>query len=382
MKVKAFFADKANRISILLAVGLLLFICHYQNQPFVQYIPLFQIGVVILWFTVGFLILNRWNQVKEIGFGPKSVWIPLAVIAGSASLRLLIQQDTATIAGALFMASMFGLYLVCRQYGDKTLRLFLPVTIIGAVSIIVQAIILRHGENSGLFNNYATAAQFLVFGWLVSPRKCQWWLSAIVLAGLFFSGAEEAILYVAVIGLVILIRRDWSRRILLPVGVLVLLLLFCTPIGMTQILWGRGFRMVNEVYAATTDSSLTSLEKDAMLNEATNNRWLHGWRIQRAIQPLGYGLELTYHSELTSHNIVLLVTDQLGPVAAVAWLAMIVAGIKKTKWKYGFLALLLFGVFQPFVWTEMAPYMWAMAGTATASKVGTSYIFRRDYATA
>lgn len=380
-KLKQLWADKANRISVLLAIGLLLFICHYQN-PILQYVPLFQIGVLILWFTVGLLILNRWKQVKEIGLGPKYIWIPLAVIAGSATLRLFIQHDSSTIAGALFMASMFGLYVVSRQYGEKALRLFMPVVIVGAVSIIIQAIIFHNAKNPGLFNNYATAAQFLVFGWLVAPRKWQWWLSGIVLAGLFFSGAEEAILYVAVIGAVILIRRDWSRKILLPVGVLGVLLLVCTSTGMTQILYGRAVNMVEAADIAITDDSLTQKEKDALMNEALNNRWLHGWRIQRAVQPLGYGLELTNHSELTPHNIILLVTDQLGPAAAAAWIGMIVSGIRNTKWKYGFLALLLFGVFQPFVWTEMAPYMWALAGTATASKVGTSYIFRREDATA
>jgi len=67
-------------------------------------------------------------------------------------------------------------------------------------------------------------------------------------------------------------------------------------------------------------------------------------------------------------------------VAAAAWIGAMVMGVKNTKWKYGFLALILFGVFQPFVWTEFAPYMWCMAGAATAS-VRSSYIFREDYAT-
>jgi hypothetical protein len=367
---------KENRIPMLLCIGLLLFICHYQNQPFVQYIPLFQIGVLILWFTVGFLILNRWKQVKEIGLGPKYIWIPLAVIAGSATLRLFVQHDSSTIAGALFMASMFGLYVISRRYGEKALKLFTPVVIAGAVSIIVQAVIFHNAKNPGLFNNYATAAQFLVFGWLVAPRKWQWWLSGIVLAGLFFSGTEEGIFYVAVIGLVILIRRDWSRRILLPVGVLAGLLLICTPLGMTEILYSRAARMVNEVVVATTDSSLTPAERDSLLDHASDNRWTVYWRFQRPMQPLGYGVNTTNHYVGLPHNIILLVTDQLGPVAACAWMAAMIIGIRKTKWKYGFLALILFGVFQPFVWTEMAPYMWVMAGTATASKVGSSYIFK------
>jgi len=379
MKIKAFF--KENKIPLLLALGLLLFIAHYQNQPLLKYVFLPQIGTVILLGVVLFFIANRWKTIKEIGLGSKALWIPLAVISGSAVLRLIVQPDMETLAGAFFMASMFGLYIVSRQYGEKALSFFLPITIIGAVSIIVQAIIVQGGENAGLFNNYATAAQFLVFGWLVSPRKYQWWLAAIVITGLFFSGAEEAIFYVAIIGVVILARRDWSRKILLPVGILGVLLITCTATGMTQILYERGINMVEAAHTVIISDGLTPVERDELMNEALHGRWLYGWRIQRSIQPLGYGLELTYHSKMTPHNIILLVTDQLGVVAAAAWIGAMVMGVKNTKWKYGFLALILFGVFQPFVWTLFAPYMWAMAGSASSSKVDTSYIFREVVAT-
>lgn len=373
MKVKAFLSE--NRIPIILAISLLLFICHYKNQPFVEYVPLFQVGIFALWFTVGFLIVNRWKQIKEVGLGPKYIWIPLAVIVGSAVLRLIVQQDLETVVGALFIASMFGLYVVSRIYGEKTLKLFMPIVIIGAASIIIQTIVTHQAKNPGLFNNYATAAQFLVFGWLVSPKKHQWWLSALVLAALFCTGAEEAILYVGVIGLTIVIRKDWSKKLLLPVSVFGVLLLVCSITGVTQVLWGRAYSMAYTTYQVLTDDSLTPEEKDLMMNEATNLRWREGWRVHRPISPLGYGVNITYHYRGIPHNIILLVTDQLGPVAACAWMSCMIIGIRKTKWKYGFLALILFGVFQPFVWTEMAPYMWCMAGAATVSE-RSSYVFR------
>ena len=375
MRIKAFFADYNNRVAVLLAIGLLLFIAHYQDQPFLQYVFLPQIGTAILLTVVLFLIFNRWKRVKEIGLGPKSLWIPLAVISGSATLRLAVQQDMTTLVGAIFMACMFGLYVVSRQYGERALSFFMPVVIAGAISIMIQLIITGGAKNPGIFNNYATASQFLMFGWLVCPRRHQWWMSAIVVAGLFCTGAEEAFFYIAVLGIVILARRDWSRKILLPVGVLGILLLVGLPFGVPQLLFGRGIQMVEAAHTAITDDSLTLDERDELLNEALNDRWLYGWRVQRPIQPLGYGLEVTYHSRQTPHNIILLVTDQLGPVAAAAWIGAMVVGIRNTKWKYGFLALVLFGVFQPFVWTEMAPYMWTMAGAATTS-ASSSYIFK------
>ena len=375
--IRTFFADYGNRAAVILAAGLMLVVAHYENQPFISYVFIPQIGTALLVAATLYLIIYQWKLIKENGLGPKSVWIPLAVIAGSAVLRLVVQQDLTTLAGALFMTSMFGLYVVSRQYGEKALNFFMPVTIIGAVSVIIQASITGSGGNAGIFTEYATASQFLVFGWMVSPQKHQWWLSAIVLAGLFATGASEAVFYVAIVGIVILVRRDWSRKILLPVGILAVLLLVCTPLGITQALFERGVTTVEKVYAAVTDESLTLEERDKLLNDATDGRWLVGWRLSRPIQPLGYGFHPTHHYKGIPHNIILLVTDQLGPVAMIAWFGVIIGGIRKTKWKYAFLAMLLFGVFQPFVWTKMAPWLWAMAGAATASNVEISYIFRK-----
>ncbi len=139
--------------------------------------------------------------------------------------------------------------------------------------------------------------------------------------------------------------------------------------------------MLDKAYAAVTDESITQEERDGLLDEATNGRWLGGWRLHRPVQPLGYGVNLTYHYKNIPHNIILLVTDQLGPMAAMAWCCVIVSGYRKTKWKYAFLALAMFGVFQPFVWTKMAPWLWATAGAATGSREESSYIFRDVVAT-
>ena len=365
---------RGNSVPLLLAVGLLLFIAHYEGQPLLKYVFLPQIGLAMLLVTTLFLIANRWSLIKSVGLGPKYIWIPLAVISGSAVLRLLIQQDMGTLAGALFMSSMFGLYVVSRKYGEKALSFFMPVVIIGVISIVVQFFVTGQPKNPGLFSNYATAAQFLVFGWLVSSRKHQWWLSAVVIVGLLISGAEEGLFYIAILGAAILIRRDWGRRILLPVGVVALVLIGGLITGHIQD--SRAVSMIKDTYRAVTDKTLTQEERDVLLNRATNSRWLHGWRLHRPVQPLGYGVTVTYHYKDTPHNIALLIIDQLGPAAMIAWFAAVIGGIRKTKWKYGFLSLILFGVFQPFVWTMMAPYMWVMSGAATTS-VRSGYIFKK-----
>ncbi len=376
---------KENRIPILLCIGLLLFIAHYQSQPLLKYVFLPQIGTTILLGVVLFMLFHRWGEIKKVGFGDKFLWIPLVVISGSAILRAVVCHDLDSLAGALFMSSMFGLYLVSRIYGERALSFFMPVVMVGAASIVVSAIINRHTGNSGLFNNYATASEILVFGWLVSSRRHQWWLAGFVITGLFFTGAPEAIFYVAVIGLVVLVRRDWGIKIALPLGALGFLMVVCSVAGITQVLWQRSFDMVDGAYVAMTDGEITEEQRAILLDESTDIRWLTTWRLQRPVSPLGYGMDLTNQITLEGghipHFIGLLVTDQLGPAAAVAWFVAMIAGIERTKWKYGFLSLILFGVFQPFVWTLLAPYMWTLAGAASSSKVDTSYIFREVVAT-
>ena len=363
------------RVALALCIGLVLIVAHHADQPLLSYAFLPQIGLMILVTTVLWVLATNWKSLRTEGLGPKAIWVPLAVIAGSGVLRVLVSPDKTTFAGALFLVSMFGLYVIARRYGERALSWFMPLVIVGAITIVVQALIRQTTGNSGLFSEYATAAHFLVFGWIVSPQKHQWWLSAVVVTGLFFSGAPEAIFYCVVGGIVILARRDYSRKILAPIGAVLVLLLVCTPLGLTEAYWGRSVSMVTNAQAALADDTLSVEERDKALNEATNGRWLTGWRLHRPMQPLGYGIHLTHHYREIPHNIAVLVTDQLGPVAAVAWLAVIIGGIRKTKWKYGFLVLLLFGVFQPYVWTKMAPWLWAMAGASTTSQAS-GYVFR------
>ena len=70
------------------------------------------------------------------------------------------------------------------------------------------------------------------------------------------------------------------------------------------------------------------------------------------------------------------VSSRVLALAMLAWFAVVISGIKRTAWKYAFVALIMFGVFQPFVWTKMAPWLWAVAGASTASAGGPGYIFK------
>jgi len=366
-----------RRVVWVLAIGLVMLVIHNPSQPFLEYIFIPQVGMAMVVGATLFLLFGNWKNLNKESLGPKAIWIPLAIIAGSGVARLVVQPDLHTLAGALFMASMFGLYIISRQYGERVLALFMPVVVILAGSIIIRAILYSPMKNAGLLGyNYALATEFLLFGLIVSPKKYQWWLSGIVFTALFFSGSEEALFCCVVLAFVLLVRRDWSKKLLLLLGILVMILLVSTSLGITQRLYSRAWSLITTTKVAATNPELTEEERQALFIIGTNNRFGGNWRLS-PIRPLGYGLKITEVYMGTQHNTVLLIIEQIGPIAAVAWIALIIGGIIRTRWKYAFIIMALIGVWQPLSWTQFAPYLWVMVGAATGSQIKSDLIFRR-----
>jgi hypothetical protein len=101
------------------------------------------------------------------------------------------------------------------------------------------------------------------------------------------------------------------------------------------------------------------------LDNALFWRWT-GWkRATQNISWLGHGYELTEFNFYTVHNVPLIVADQIGPIAALAWLFTVVACLVKTRWKYLFVAVLALSMLDHLVWTMFAPWLPVMLGIAT-----------------
>jgi len=164
-----------NRVAWVLATGLVMLVVHNASQPFLQYIFLPQIGMALIIGATLFLLADNWKSLNKESLGPKVIWIPLAVIAGSGVVRILAQPDLHTIAGALFMASMFGLYVISRQYGEKALALFMNDVIVLATSIIIVGVF--NGGGGVEFNvYYATALADIIVPGTGIPiwKKISW----------------------------------------------------------------------------------------------------------------------------------------------------------------------------------------------------------------
>lgn len=345
---------------------------------------------------------------RELDWGEKKVVVPLIIIVASIGLSGIgIQSEkwTAGLAPLFTGISLLSVYLVSRKLGKKIL---LPLTIgavIASLGIVAHGIVYPGVKTGGFIfeKNYDIAAGLLILGTVVGVWQKQWLLTAVAIVGLFFTGAEEGLFGMGVLVLVLLIRRDWSLKLLAPVVALSITLAVCTPLGITKDLYlptaqkiasakeaGEGTVVVNMIdrivpeaiqrpivglldRAAPATSSEES--RDELLDRATNTRWLTHWSL-RPIKPFGHGYNMTAFYEGIPHNMVLIIIEQVGILAAVAWCFVTLWCLVKTRWKYAFAAVLALGVFDHYLWTQVAPWWWAIVGVSTASSIDSDLIFK------
>lgn len=348
---------------------------------------------------------------KELDWGNKRLAIPLLVIVGSMGLSgIYADRWQDKVAPLLMGLSLFALYLASRKLGKD---IFLPLAVgavIASLGVIAYGIIYPGVKTGGFVfeGNYDIVTGFLILGLVFSAIKYQWWLSALIVVALFFTGADEALFACTVLVIIILARRDWSRKLLLPVGALLLVVAICTPLGITRQLYFPGIEKVayakelaeeqlaivevaKKIPEPVKDIILSKIrtteiiagtkrvtDKSEMAQKITNNRWkTYQWSLEN-IKPLGHGLNLTDFSrdEKMIHNVPLIIMYQVGPVGAIAWLVIMGYCVVRTKWKYAFIAILALSVWDHFVWTQLAPVWWALVGVATVSEVKSDLIFK------
>ncbi len=316
---------------------------------------------------------------KKITFGSKWLWIPLSIIALSIIAAEVYQVAIGNKAimqaynNTLFAVFLFGLYLIARILKEDLFKPFTVAVIIMAISAIPYALILD-AKTGGLASptNYDMGAGLLIFGTLVSGLKQRWWLCSIAVIGLFFMGAEEGYFALAVLAATVIIRRDFGRRMLAPLGISIVGLLMLVVSGHLGVVVNPTLERFNQVaLAAETDG----IERDLLLDEATGYRWVTHWRLS-PIQPLGYGYNIDKFYLGIPHNIVLIIIEQVGIIAALAWLFAMGYLLIKTKWRYAVIGVLALGLLDHYFWTQVAPWTWALSGVASVSDIKSDLIFR------
>lgn len=368
--------------AFVLGTGLAFSALHWAGQPLIDYIILPQLGLIIVAVCPVFYFMKH---PRKLDLGPKYIWIPMLVIVASIAARLIIDFSVYALAGAFYGVIMFGVYLLSRQLGRAIFLAFIPFVVIVAISCIVDGLRNPGVVTGGIITNYCASAGFMIFGTIVNKFKWQWVMATLVLVALFFGGALEALFAVGVLSIIVLARRDWGRKTLLPIGLLVVAVTLWGSLGHFAPLWGKYnidvlFGMARGEIALTDDT----------VNKATTGRWVNIANRMSNIQPLGRGFWVTmprteaategYYEfsgldEEPVHNVPLVIVDQIGPVAGLAWLFIVIFCLVKTKWKYAWSAVLILSVFDHFIWTQFAPYWWVLAGVSTSVAIKNDHIF-------
>lgn len=397
MKLEKILQPSEKTIAILIGLGLVLFPIHSKSLTFGSssdtflFLPWVGFGLIL----IGLICLfdNKWEEFKKY-LGPKVIWIPLLVIVGSAFARIIVDPSTKSFASAALFAIMFALYAAARKLGVKILWAFLPVVVIEAVSCIIQGIA-DHGYRAGGIvtsfrdsqhtANYDIATCWLILGTclvLGFNKGIKLRYLILIAAALYFVAAEEAIVALVCLGIVAIIRKDISKKTVPILIVLALCLGIGLAVGSTQDLY-RG--TCDKVQALVTNKVITDdnskyqiASYDNPMDSATTGRVGVYKDAIKHIRPLGHGFEGTKFSTKTVHNLPLIIVDQLGVLAALAWLFIVGYCLRKSTWIYAWTAFIGLCIADHFLWDQCAPWFFVLVGLSLTIPIQDKIFNRSD----
>jgi hypothetical protein len=351
------------------------------------FLPSFGMSIwagVSIWF-----LYDNWKWVKEQGgWGEKKVFIPLLVIVAAIAMSGVTAPTLQGKVGGLLMGlALFALYAAVRVMGKEVFRPLAVGAAIASVGVILFAV-MHPGSRSGGFvfeENYDVVVGYVLLGtamYLVHMGRWKWPLVGLALVAMFLTGSPEAVVALVVIGVAVLVRRDWSWKLVWVVVPMVLVGAVYFGLGYGQEAYGY------TQHIASNDPVLSFLDRDKAGVEVVvpadetilSKRWRLITDAVRDMRPLGEGYSISVFKENTVHNVPMVIVQQLGwpgVVAGIAWLWLVVWGVVKTKWKYVFILVAALAVFDHYVFTQLAPWFPAVVGGASVA-TGSDLLFREE----
>ena len=387
---------QVNRWALLIGFGLALSPIHNlwltelvtEDGVVGFFIPAF--GTMVWFWGAGAFLIYNWER---LGLGSKWVYIPLFVIAGSMAISGFVSEtvfsskvtpgfvdwvgiysDKAT--PGLMGLGLVGIYVVSRTLGARLFRPLIPFVLIGVVLAIIGGLvnpnIIYAEQDITLITNYCALAGYLILGGVLNQGRWQGAFLLIILVGLFFVGALETVFIVGVLGIIMLVRRDIDKRLLIPIGILAVLVISWLVVGRLVPLYQGGCGNVATIFGVLNGSQPLTYEA---MDSMTSNRW---GIIVVAVQNVsfwGHGYSLSTVGGCVVHNLPLIIVHQVGILPAISWAFVTVYCLIKTKWKYAWVAVIAMCVFDHYIWTQFTPYWWVLVGVSTTSGIQSDRLF-------
>ncbi len=376
--------------AVIIGIGLALYPIHNKwlldttsiDGQATLFLPVFGTAIFIL--ATLFYMRDNW---KELDWGGAKIRIPLFIITYAIGFSGVTGDTWGNSVAPLFMGvSMLFLYIVARRLGKD---IFLPLAIgagIASFGIIISGLLNLGVMTGGLVfeRNYDIATGYILLGVaLLVGHKYQPVLAGLALVALFMSGSPEAVFAIGVVGIVILVRRDWGKKLALTLAPVVVIGVMYFSVGYGQELYSLTAHAIrNDPSVPYPEQShrnpagTAGVEGDTILER----RWAKISGALTDIKPFGEGYILTDFSRVSMvHNVPLVIVQQLGwtgIAAGIAWLWVTLWCAVKTKWTYIWTFVLALSVFDHYIWTQLAPLWWAIVGVSTTSNIETDKVFK------
>ena len=343
----------------------------------------------------GLFLLNNWGRVKAVGWGDKRIvgclfFIMLAISASGAAYTGLQDRFAPTGMGL----ALFALYLCGRVLGKD---MFLPLAVGAAVASlgVIAHQIVYPGVITGGFvfeDNYDIVAGYVLLGAALWVHKWQWILAGLALVAILLTGSPEGIFALGVVGVAVLVRRDWGRRLAIVLAPVIIVAVIVIVSGHGLTLYGYATKVASGEVASPYESGIprnvtggTDSPCQDDIGEPRNAIQYRLDVIKNAmthIKPLGEGYNLTDFSRSPNvHNVPLVLVQQLGYpgiLAAMAWLFVSVWCLVKTKWRYLWVLIFALSLFDHFIWTQLNSVWWIAVGVATTpNNIKSDFLFKK-----
>lgn len=340
------------------------------------------VGVAILLLVGGYL----WKK-RQLTLGSKKVWIPLLIIYLAICLRILFEPNLKTLLECGFATALMSTYLIARALGLGIFKLFIPYAVVASIMVIVYTFLETDWNNylslvnGGYLNkwNYEATSAIIVFGTIIGLLiiRRRLWASVFCLIGclgVIMTGSPQGVLCLTALVLAVLVRRDVSRYLIVLGMVLLVLLSMWFTIGPGQ----EQFQKTSLAWETVSEGALLD-EEDEDYKWGKNRIPLYRETL-RGVSIFGHGYSVYSESETgrkTVENVPLVVLDQVGILAALAWLFVAGWSLAKGNLKYIWISLIMLGMFDHTTWSILAPHWWAIVGITTCY-TGKDWIFKGE----
>jgi len=380
----------ANRLwAIVIGAGIALSPVHNQwltelaknsKGEVVFFLPAF--GYLLMFMGAGLFLLNNWQQVRKTGWGDRRVVGCLLLIVVAISLSGAAYDGLSARFAPMGMGlALFSLYLCGRVLGKD---MFLPLAtgaVIASLGVIAHQAVYPGVITGGFVfeDNYDIVVGYVLLGVALFVHRWQWVLAGLSLVAVLLTGSPEGLFVVGVIGVAVLARRDWGKKLALVLAPVVIL-------AVVSLVLGYGHHLYTYTSKVAQGEVASPYGDDGMVQRnAIQYRLQVIGDAMSSIKPLGEGYNLTDFSRSPNvHNVPLVLVQQLGypgMLAGLAWLWVSVWCLFKTRWKYVWILILALSIWDHFIWTQLGAVWWVVVGVSTApdnvDNIRSDLLFRR-----